>query len=53
MFILKIRGARNSTLAYHRCDSLALLQELMAVYQTLGYLPEQMEVEERTEEKAA
>ena len=53
MYILKVRGARNSTLAYHHADTYEELQELKAVYLALGYAPEALIVEERGEEKAA
>lgn len=53
MYLLKIKGTRASTLAYHRCDSYADLRELIAVYQALGYKPEALVVEEQTEEQAA
>jgi hypothetical protein len=53
MLILKIQGARRSTLAVHQLDSLADLRELMAVYLALGYQPEALIVEDRGEERAA
>jgi hypothetical protein len=53
MYLLKIKGARNSTLAYHRCSSRAELNELLAIYTALGYAPDQLVVEESTAEKAA
>jgi hypothetical protein len=53
MYILKIRGPRNATLAYHKCESYAEVGELSAVYAALGYAPENLIVEEVTEEKAA
>ncbi len=53
MYLLKIKGARNSTLAYHRCSNRTELEELLAIYAALGYAPEQLLVEEITEEKAA
>jgi hypothetical protein len=53
MYMLKIRGPRNATLAYHKCQSYAEVRELSAVYAALGYAPENLIVEELTEEKAA
>jgi hypothetical protein len=53
MYTLKIIGARRSTLAYHRCDTVAELEELLAIYAALGYKPEALVVEEGREEKAA
>jgi hypothetical protein len=53
MYQLKVKGMRNSTLAYHRCESYADLLELVSVYTALGYKPEALIVEEITSEKAA
>jgi hypothetical protein len=53
MYLLKIKGARNSTLAYHHCSNRTELNELLAIYAALGYTPEQMVVEEVAETKAA
>jgi hypothetical protein len=53
MYLLKVKGMRNSTLAYHRCESYADLLELVAVYQALGHKPEALLVEEISAEKAA
>jgi hypothetical protein len=53
MYELKVKGARNSTLAYHRCESYADLRELLAVYGALGYKPEMLLVEELDSEQAA
>lgn len=53
MYLLKIKGARNSTLAYHRCSTRAEVNELIAIYTALGYAPEQLLVEELEGEKAA
>jgi hypothetical protein len=53
MYLLKIKGARNSTLAYHHCSSRTELDELLAIYTALGYAPEQLVVEEVADEKAA
>jgi hypothetical protein len=53
MYVLKVRGARNATLAYHRCETHAEVRELLSVYAALGYAPEALIVEEVTEEKAA
>jgi hypothetical protein len=53
MFVLKIQGARRSTLAVHQIDSYADLRELIAVYEALGYQPEALIVEDQREEKAA
>ena len=40
MYLLKIKGARNSTLAYHHCSNHSELNELLAIYAALGYTPE-------------
>lgn len=53
MLILKVRGARNATLAYHTCESYADVRELIAVYVALGHAPENLLVEQKTEEQAA
>jgi hypothetical protein len=53
MIIVKVQGARRSTLAVHHLDSHADLRELLAVYEALGYKPEALIVEEEHEEKAA
>ena len=53
MYTLIIKGARNSTLAYHRCENRGELDELIAVYTALGYAPESLIVEETPQEKAA
>lgn len=53
MYILKIIGARRSTLAYHTCSNLAEVQELQAVYRALGYEDKALVVEERDLEHAA
>jgi hypothetical protein len=53
MFILKVRGARNSTLAYHQLDSMVELREMIAIYEALGHKPEAFEIEERQVEQAA
>ena len=53
MWVLKVRGARNATLAYHRSDNYDDIRELISVYTALGYSPEALIVEEVTEEKAA
>lgn len=53
MYLLKIKGMRNSTLAYHRFDSYADLLELVAVYEALGYKPEALVVEEVAADQAA
>jgi hypothetical protein len=53
MYLLKIKGARNSTLAYHRCSNHAELTELIAIYTALGYSSDQILVEEIAEDKAA
>ncbi|HEX6509617.1 MAG TPA: hypothetical protein VF221_18465 [Chloroflexota bacterium] len=53
MYTLIIKGARNSTLAYHRCESYADLRELLAVYTALGYKPEHLLVQETADEQAA
>ena len=53
MYTLIIKGARNSTLAYHRCENRTELDELMAVYAALGYPSESLIVEETPHEKAA
>lgn len=47
MYVLIVKGARRATLAYHRCESRAELNELLTVYQALGYAPESLIVEER------
>ncbi len=53
MYVLKVKGARNSTLAYHHCDTDSDLTELLAVYRALGYQPEALLVEEQSIEQAA
>jgi hypothetical protein len=53
MYLLKIKGARNSTLAYHRCSSESELTEMLAIYAALGYPPERLLVEEIAEDRAA
>lgn len=53
MYTLKVLGNRRNTLAYHRCDTLTELHELLAVYAALGYAPEALIVEERPAEQAA
>ncbi len=53
MYVLKVKGARNSTLAYHYIDSEADLRELMAIYESLGYSREALIVEERSADRAA
>lgn len=53
MYTLKVLGNRRNTLAYHRCDTLTELRELLAVYAALGYAPEALIVEERPAEQAA
>jgi hypothetical protein len=53
MYVLKVIGARRSVLAYHTCESSAELDELLAVYQALGYAPESLVVEKREKERAA
>jgi hypothetical protein len=52
MYTLIVKGARNSTLAYHHCDSNAELKELLAVYRALGYEDKSLLIEKR-EAKAA
>lgn len=53
MIVLKVKGARNSTLAVHRCSSYAELDELLAVYRALGYADTALLTEEAPEEQAA
>ncbi len=53
MYQLKVKGMRNSTLAYHRLESYADLLELVAVYRALGHKPESLLIEEITVEQAA
>lgn len=53
MYLLKILGTRRSTLAYHYCDSLTEVNELLSVYRALGYADSALLVEERTNEKVA
>lgn len=53
MYTLSIKGARNSTLAYHRCETTEELDELLAVYRALGYAPEALIVQETPHEQAA
>jgi hypothetical protein len=53
MYILKVRGARNATLAYHKCETYTEIEELIAVYQALGHEPDKLLVEQVTEDKAA
>ena len=53
MFVLKVRGARNATLAYHKSESYAEIEELIAVYLALGYERDKLIVEDITENKAA
>lgn len=53
MYILIVKGARNSTIAYHRCETYAEIDELLAIYRALGYEPGSLIVEQATEEKAA
>ena len=47
MFVLMVKGARNTTLATHKFESHAELSDLSEVYQALGYKPEALIVEER------
>jgi len=53
MYVLKVRGARNATLAYHKCETYAEIEELIAVYEALGHDRDKLIVEQATEEKAA
>ncbi|GAC1323817.1 MAG: hypothetical protein NVS2B16_01850 [Chloroflexota bacterium] len=53
MYVLIVKGARRATLAYHRCEALSELNELVEVYRALGYSPDALLVEERGEEKEA
>ena len=53
MFLLIVKGPRRATLAVHRCDSNADLQELLEVYHALGYDAEALIIEDRSGEKAA
>lgn len=53
MKTLIIKGARNSTLAIHRCENPAQLDELLAVYHALGYEPEALIVQDEDLEQAA
>lgn len=53
MYTLLVKGARNSTLAYHRCENNTELQELLAVYAALGYPPESLIVQETARDEAA
>jgi hypothetical protein len=53
MYQLKVKGMRNSTLAYHRFESYADLLELVAVYRALGHKPEALLIEEIAVEQAA
>jgi hypothetical protein len=53
MIVLKIKGARNSTLAFHRCATYAEVEELLAVYRALGYADTAFVVEKTAEEQAA
>ena len=53
MYVLKVIGARRSVLAYHTLETSAELDELLAVYQALGYTPEALVVEKREKERAA
>lgn len=53
MYQLKVKGMRNSTLAYHRFESYADLLEIVAVYQALGHKPEALLIEEVAIDQAA
>lgn len=53
MYVLKIIGARRSTLAYHQFDNYTDLREMIRVYEAIGYAPEALVVEERQKEQAA
>ena len=53
MFMLIVKGARNSTLAYHRCADRAELEELLRVYTALGYPKESLIVQELARDEAA
>ena len=53
MILLKVIGARRNTLAVHHLDTYAELDELVAVYETLGYEPKSLVVEDQREEQAA
>lgn len=53
MFVLKIIGARRSTLAYHTCVTMAEVEELKSVYRALGYEEKSLVVEEREMQQAA
>lgn len=52
MYTLIVKGARNSTLAYHHCDSYAEIKELLAVYRALGHEDKVLLVEKRTAKAA-
>lgn len=53
MYVLLIKGPRNATLAYHRIESRAELDDLLAIYRALGYASEQLIVQEQPEQQAA
>ena len=53
MYVLKVRGARNATLAYHKCETYGEVEELIAVYVSLGHDRDKLIVEEQAAEQAA
>ena len=53
MYTLIVKGARRATIAYHRCESLSDLHELLAVYRSLGYTDDALLVTETVEQEAA
>ena len=53
MYTLVVKGARRATLAVHRLDNRTDLQELLKVYQALGFEPENLIVVEQQQEQAA
>ncbi|HEX8918198.1 MAG TPA: hypothetical protein VF898_06825 [Chloroflexota bacterium] len=53
MYLLIVKGARRATLAVHRLENRTDLQELLKVYQALGFESENLIVEEQQQERAA
>lgn len=53
MYTVKVFGTRRNVLAFHHCDTLSDVRELLAVYRALGYPPEALVVEDPRQERAA
>jgi len=53
MYVLVVKGARNATLAFHRSETRAEIDELIQVYQALGYELKALIVDDSRVERAA